>query len=267
MIKNIYITKNKYDVYDFIYEYLIKNYDSNIINNFSYYQENNSTFIKIKKSNIHIEYTPYNSAIDKNIIIEYINSFCSSLNNLLYKNNSRKIVIIYDFHLLYISYQYNIYHIVEKFKNYCDFILISNSIDNIVHPILNIFRVENISFENTKKKKWIKIYDSYDIKYLEKWKLVVHKIFENLIIKHNNLEFIFENRRHISLLFVTNIDINNIFLFLYDLIMNKFSEDFELIINITHLFTKYQYSIIKSTRYIIHFETLLIQIYNLINFD
>jgi len=266
-MNKIIITKNLIDIYNYIYNYLIEKYDKKIIDNFDYFEYNNNKYIKIKKSNIHIEYTPYSSAIDKIIINEYIYSFCSSMNNLFYKSNKKKVIIIYKLYLLNINNQLSIFYLYQKFKNYCNFIFITNNINNINLYFLNNLYIENINIDNVIKKKWNKIYKYYIIEYKQNWKLIVNNIFNSLMIKNTNTNFIKENRHNISLLFVSNININEIFLYLFDLFIIKFNDDIEKILFISELFCKYQYLIINSTRYIIHFETLLIQIFYLIHFN
>lgn len=267
MKNKIIITHNKFDIYEYIHQFLIGKYEKNIIDNFEYFEYNNNKYIKVKKSNIHIEFTPYSSAIDKTIITEFIYSFCSSLNNLFYKKTEKKIMIIYEFYLLNTINQLSILYIYHKFKNYCNFIFISNTIDNIITPFLDHFEFEKLDIPNVIDKKWINIYKSHSIEYKENWKLIIDDIFSSLLIKTTNISFVKKNRNQISLLFVSNINVEDIFLYLFSLFIHHFQNDISKINNISQLFCKYQYSIIKSTRYIIHFETLLIQIYNLLHFS
>lgn len=267
MENKIIICNNKFDIYKYIYQFLTNKYDKNIIDNFDYFEYNNNKYIKVKKSNIHIEFTPYSSAIDKTIITEFIYSFCSSLNNLFYKQKNKKIVIIYQFYLLNTMNQLSILYIYHKFKNYCNFIFISNTIDNIITPFLDYFKFEKLDIPDIIEQKWINIYKYHSIKYKQNWKSIIDDIFSSLLIKHNNVFFIQKNRNQISLLFVSNINIEESFLYLFSLFIKHFIHDISKINYICQLFCKYQYSIVTSTRYIIHFETLLIQIYNFLHFS
>lgn len=267
MNNTIIISNNKFDIYEYIYQNLINYYEQNIIDHFHYYEFNSNKYIKVKKSNIHIEYTPYASAIDKTIITQLIYSFCSSLNNLFYKEKKKKIVIIYQFYLLNTINQLSIFYIYLKFKNYCNFIFISNSIDNIITPFLDYFEIKNIYLENSIDKKWNNIYKYHLIEYKQNWKTIVDNIFLSLLKKYENISFIHTNRNFISLLFVSNINVEENFLYLFSLFINRFQNDISKINTISQLFCKYQYSIFTSTRYIIHFETLLIQIYKVLHFD
>lgn len=267
MINKILITNNNFDIHNYMYNYLVSKYDKKLINNFTYFEHNNNKYIKVKSSNIHIEFSPYCSAIDKIIITELIFSFCNSLNNLFYKEKVNKTIIIYNFYLLNYYNQLSIYYLYNKFKNYCNFILISNSIDNIIYPIINNFIIEKIKIDYFIDKKWDNIYKYHLIEKKKNWINIVDKIFENILIKHSNLNFIKKNRNYISLLFISNIDIKEIFDYLYLLCINNFkNSNIYKIYLITEIFTKYKYTINKSTRYIIHFEALLIQIYKYIHY-
>lgn len=267
MNNTIIISHNKCDIYEYINDFLVKRYDENIIKNFEYYEFNSNKYIKVKKSNIHIEYTPYASAIDKTIITELIYTFCSSLNNLFYKEKKKKIIVIHQFYLLNSINQLSILYIYLKFKKYCDFIFLSNSIDNIITPFLNYFEIKKIDLENSIDKKWDDIYKCHLIEYKQNWKTIVDNIFFSLLPKYENISFIRENRNLISLLFVSNINIEETFLYLFSLFINHLQNDIVKVNKICELFCKYQYSIVTCTRYIIHFETLLIQTYKVLHFD
>lgn len=158
-------------------------------------------------------------------------------------------------------------YIYLKFKNYCNFIFISNSIDNIITPFLDYFEIKNIYLENSIDTKWIDIYKYHSIEHKQNWKTIVDNIFSSLLVKYENISFINKNRNFISLLFVSNIDVEEIFQYLFSLFISHFPNDISKINTISQLFCKYQYSIVTSTRYIIHFETLLIQIYEVLHFD
>lgn len=114
MNNTIIISNNNFDIYGYIYKHLVNYYDKNIINNFHYYEFNSNKYIKVKKSNIHIEYTPYASAIDKTIITQLIYSFCSSLNNLFYKEKKKK--NCYHLPILFIKHNQPIIYYVYLFK-------------------------------------------------------------------------------------------------------------------------------------------------------
>ena len=208
------IVSNNTEIYNFLYQFLITKYDKNIINNFTFFEYNNNKYINVKKTKIHIEYTPYLSAIDKTIILEFIYPFCSLLNSFYYDKKYKKLIIIYDFYLLNTNQQLLIYYIIDKFKNFCSFILVSNSIDNIIIPILNLVKVKNVLLnDNSLEKKWFSIFKHHKIeKYDDSWKNIINNIFYLLNQKNTNLDFIYENRKNISLLFVTNINITKIFL-------------------------------------------------------
>ena len=190
MKNKIIICNNKFDIYKYIYQFLMNKYDKIIIDNFNYFEYNNNKYIKVKKSNIHIEFTPYSSAIDKTIITEFIYLFCSSLNNLFYKQKNKKIIIIYDFYLLNTMNQLSILYIYHKFKNYCHFIFVSNTIDNIIIPFLDYFEIQNIDLPKAIDEKWNNIYKSYSIEYKQNWKLIIDDIFSSLLNKTENISFI-----------------------------------------------------------------------------
>lgn len=263
------IISNKYEIYNFLYQFLIAKYDKSIIDNYTYFENKNNKYINVKRSKIHIEYTPYLSAIDKTIILEYIYPFCSLLNSFYYDKEYKKIIIIYNFYLLNVNQQLLIYYIMEKFKNFCDFILVSNSIDNIIIPILNLIQIQNVSInEDFLENKWLTIFKYHNIeKYDDSWKRIIVNIFDSLNKKNENLDFIYENRKYISLLFVTNINVTKIFVYLHKLFVDKYQNEISKLCYITELFSKYEFLIIKSTRYIIHFESLLIQIYKFIHYE
>lgn len=95
--------------------------------------------INYKKVEFYIYYTKYYIEIDIKQIIKYkkmvLIEFIKEINNTRNVNNDLKIIIIHGVNLLGLEEQFILRKIIEKNYHYCRFILISNTINNIIEPI------------------------------------------------------------------------------------------------------------------------------------
>lgn len=95
--------------------------------------------INYKKIEFYIYYTKYYIEIDINQIIKYkklvLIKFIKEINNTRNINNDLKIIIIHGINLLGLEEQFILRKIIEQNYNYCRFILISNTINNIIEPL------------------------------------------------------------------------------------------------------------------------------------
>lgn len=95
--------------------------------------------INYKKINFFIYYTKYYIEFDIKQIIKYkkivLIEFIKEINNTKNINNDLKIIIIHNINLLGLDEQFILRKIIEKNYKYCRFILISNTINNIIEPI------------------------------------------------------------------------------------------------------------------------------------
>lgn len=95
--------------------------------------------INYKNIEFYIYYTKYYIEIDINQIIKYkklaLIEFIKEINNTRNVNNDLKIIIIHGINLLGLEEQFILRKIIEKNYNYCRFILISSTINNIIDPI------------------------------------------------------------------------------------------------------------------------------------
>lgn len=95
--------------------------------------------INYKKIEFYIYYSKYYIEIDINQILKYkklvLIEFIKEINSTKNVNNNLKIIIIHSINLLGLEEQFILRKIIEKNYNYCRFILISSTINNIIEPI------------------------------------------------------------------------------------------------------------------------------------
>lgn len=95
--------------------------------------------INYKKIEFYIYYTKYYIEIDINQILKYkklvLIEFIKEINSTKNVNNNLKIIIIHGINLLGLEEQFILRKIIEHNYNYCRFILISSTINNIIEPI------------------------------------------------------------------------------------------------------------------------------------
>lgn len=86
-----------------------------------------------------IYYSNYYIEIDIKQIVKYkkivLIEFIKEINNTKNINNKLKIIIIHNVNLLGLEEQFILRKIIEKNYKYCRFILLSNTINNIIEPI------------------------------------------------------------------------------------------------------------------------------------
>lgn len=269
-------------------EYNINNYGSNIIK------------VNLFRSKYHIVFTPNNSALDKYIIQEAITDFCKT-NDTFFLNNCLplKIILIKNMDNLPHIAQTSLRRIMEKYSDTCRFIFIGSNIMNLLSAIqsrcihiqlksptpaeicctlnnicdkLNITNVDTTCIShaanrNMKQAIWMINFAKHNITFKISWQEYCQQIllylFSDTLLKPNNLMKI---RTIISNIFVTNIDPNDVFQYLYDNILKQCEQKnhpklYSIMSNIMHTTMVFNYRVKNSTRYILHFEAYINKIY------
>lgn len=272
------------------HEYNINNYGSNIIK------------VNLFRSKHHIVFTPNNSALDKYIIQEAITDFCKT-NDTYFFNNCLplKIILIKNMDNLPHIAQTSLRRIMEKYSDTCRFIFIGSNIMNLLCAIqarcihiqlksptsdeiktclqnihssqqlntnIDLNYISQNSNRNMKQAIWMLDFAKHNITFKISWQEYCHKIiqyiFSDTLLQLNNLMKI---RTIISNIFVTNIDPNDVFQFLYNNILHTCEktycgDKFYLIMShIMHTTMIFNYRVKNSTRYILHFEAYINKIY------
>lgn len=262
---------------------------------------NTKSKVLVKQSKNHIIIEPNNNGFDKYLIQEIIQEYARTENLKIFKqNNLFKVVIIDTIDNLSYTAQASLRRTMEKYGDRCKFIFISEQLSNIIEPLISrclLFRVplpskeqiidiityisvkENINLtcdnykfilDNCDNKinnaiwllEMIKLKISDD----SNWKEVIEDII-NLFINFN----FNDNKKMVSLinnirdkfyiLFVTNINIKDIIVVLLTKLLEKIN-DIQLKYEFINIITKYESRITLGTRYIVHYEGMIIELMN-----
>lgn len=213
-------------------------------------------------------------------------------------NNSIQIIILHHSEILDKETQFILRRIMELYIHNCRFILLSNSINKIIEPIKSrclLLRVKCLNNDDILKELII-------IKNKENFK-INDSVLENIIINSNRnfkkcileLEYYNLNKKYNSLISILsklnnlikkkNINnklFNDINDFLYKFIINNeynTTDLFKIIyfyfinimdndedkIKLTHIIAKYEYNYILGSKDIIHLQSFIYELYNIIN--
>jgi len=260
----------------------------------------NNLEIKIRQSLYHIEISPNGTGLDKYLVQEVIKEYACKHVILLDKIRSFKIIWIHNVQNLSYYAQTALRCTMEKYSSTCKFILSGNQLSKIIEPLRSRCLMVRIPSPNEKdimrvllniSLKESKILDirSYDkiishsnnnikdaIMFLEmkyynipiqiSWKIFLSEIITimNKSLKKQLLGENIERIRYILYkIFITNIDGTTIIKELLNQLLENFDK-YNLTYEIVELCTKYENSLSKGKRSIIHLEAFIYNVLYLI---
>jgi len=253
----------------------------------------------IKKSNYHIIIEPSNTNYDRYLIHDVVKNYAKHIGFDVYKTKRTfKIIQINNLDNFPFYAQTSLRRTMENYSDKCRFIMSCNSLSKVIRPVqsrcicirlptpteyklleftLNIIAKENIKISLKEIHKiistsnyciksvlWkLELY-TLNINYDTDYELYIHKI-TNYILKgnYNNINNI---RNIIFNISITNINHNKI---LQDIIKNILKSKLSDIIKIKimKLVSNLEHNLIRGRRSIIHFDSIIIGIMNIINVD
>ncbi len=265
---------------------------------------NSKEKVMINQSRYHIIIEPNNNGFDKYLIQEIIQEYAKTENLSIFKYKKLfKIVIINKIDNLSYSAQASLRRTMEKYADTCKFIFICDQLSKIIEPLRSrclLIRVplptkfqiietltqisyrENIKLlrddykyilDNCESKInnaiWLLEMKKFGVPNTHSWMIVIDKIV-NLVITKEELtnkflqDFIKKVRELFYILFITNIDVKKILLSLLRSLIEKIN-DIELKYKVVELVSAFELRISQGTRYIVHFEAMMVQILTLLN--
>lgn len=260
---------------------------------------NSKEKVMINQSRYHIIIEPNNNGFDKYLIQEIIQEYAKTENLTIFKYKKLfKIVIINKIDNLSYSAQASLRRTMEKYADTCKFIFICDQLSKIIEPLrsrcllirvplpTNLQIVETITqismnekinldvddyryiLDNCDSKInnaiWLLEMKKFGVPNTHSWKIVIEKMVD-LIINCNSLspkyiqEFIKDTREYFYILFITNIDVKKILMYLMINLVDKV-DDLNLKFKIIDIVSSYELRISQGTRYIVHFEAMMINI-------
>lgn len=259
--------------------------------------------VMIKQSKNHIIIEPNNNGFDKYLIQEIIQEYAKTINiKILKKRKMFKVVVIDKIDNLSYSAQASLRRTMEKYADRCKFIFLCDQLTNMKEPlrsrcltirvplptdsdivdvITNISIKENINLtakdykyilDNCESKLnnavWILEMMKLGIEDDNNWKDKVTVMVDS-ILNYNgeNIEDLLEIiRDKFYNLFITNIDIKKILLNMLFILVNEI-DDINMKYKIIEIVSKYELRMTKGTRYIVHFEAIVIELVNCLHKD
>lgn len=261
----------------------------------------NNLEIDIPQSLYHIEIFPNGTGLDKYLVQEVIKEYASK--HVLSLSTDKKFKVIWIHNVQNLSYyaQTALRCTMEKYSSTCKFILSGNQLSKIIEPLRSRCLMVRIPSPDDKdimrvlmnislKENRILDLDSYNeiisycgnnikdaIMYLEmkyhnipikvSWKEYLSDIIElmNKALKKQLTGSNIEKIRYILYkIFITNIDGTTIIKELLTQLLENFSK-FNLTYEIVELCTKYENSLSKGKRSIIHLEAFIYNVMYLVN--
>jgi replication factor C subunit 3/5 len=259
-----------------------------------------NTEVDILQSNYHIIIEPKNNGFDKYLIQEVVKEYAKEQSLQFFKTKKKfKIVVINTIDNLSFYAQTYLRRTMEKYINNCKFFLISNQLSNTIEPlrsrcvsikipvpsditimnlILDISLKEKLNLTHQdcmnilqkcdgdiNKVFWLIEIHHLGLEYLEPWKIYLKKIISylskiNKNTKPNEINQILLKSRDIFYnIFISNIDVIDI---IKELMINLTKLDLspETRYNIIDETTKHEYRLKIGKRHIIHLESYLINI-------
>tara|TARA_B100001093_G_scaffold519488_1_gene608769 strand:+ start:2141 stop:3298 length:1158 start_codon:yes stop_codon:yes gene_type:complete len=266
-----------------------------LINGYS----NSKEKVLINQSKYHIIIEPNNNGFDKYLIQEIIQEYAKTENLTIFKYKKLfKIVIINKIDNLSYSAQASLRRTMEKYADTCKFIFICDQLSKIIEPLRSrclLIRVplptdlqiietitqismhEKIDLDvndyryilNNCESKinnaiWLLEMKKFDVPNSHSWKIVIEQMV-NLIIGCESLsskfiqDFIKSTREYFYILFITNIDVKKILLYLMISLIERV-DNLDLKFKIIDTVSSFELRISQGTRYIVHFEAMMIKI-------
>ena len=258
---------------------------------------NNKIEVSLKHSNHHIVIEPFGTGFDKYLIQEVIKHYVKNKYIDLNGKKIYKIIFINNVDKLSYYAQTSLRCSMEKYSNYCKFILCSYNILKMINPIksrcmfikiprpniseLNLFinfiiKNEKIKITDIEKKKILYNYDNnpkiiiWKLNYLyyninnDLYFIKIIKEFINIINCNNIINNIKIIREKLYLLFVTNIDFK-LFLQKFFKIFYLLIDDSNILFEIIKIFSIVDLNLFLGKRIVIHFENLIFNIIYIIN--
>lgn len=215
----------------------------------------------LRYNNIYFEFSPIMSANDKHTIYNDLYNFCYSRNNLFYTEH-KKVILIYNFESLYYQYQIIIYSIMKETEKNCIFIIIFENCNSVVNFSLKNSRNVKMFFEDSVKIEWNKIFESEKIEYIHPWKNISDTIVDQIVDSRFDAEKFKNIKTMISMIFITNIDGQEVIEYLFKKIYENNKIGFDVKKKIIWNFCLYDLKLKTSTKYIIHLECLIVNCIN-----
>ena len=259
---------------------------------------NNSIEVELYHSRYHIIIEPFNTGFDKyliqEVVKEYIkNKFIDLEGRILYK-----IILINNIDKLSYYAQTSLRCTMEKYSNYCKFILCGQNISKIIEPIKSrclfikvprpptieiLDLILTISYKEKitlKKNSMLNLLNnfSHNMKLII-WNLDITKYnIENTINIDQSIDYIYKLlngriniftnikliRERLYLLFITNIDFKLLLRKFLDKIYFKI-DDIQILLQITKKISETDLNISLGKRIVIHFENLIYNIMFILN--
>jgi len=250
-----------YTINHWIHEYFKLQDIKNIKNTFEL--KNYSTFdikVKILINDNFIIYTPYNSALDKYVIVDILYDFAKSVN--LLDKAKKKYIIIHDFNKIHIKYHKYLIFLLKRFP--CTFVLICNHKECISTQLLqNIYLLDiPIALKENIDKFWQKKTSN-----TSPW----HRLLDNIFTlffkkksKKQKLQDYKKLRPMLADLYTSNISGKMIINYLiqnletYHFPYKKYSIIFDKLCEI-------EYRLEVGNRYIFHIEYLILFLQDILN--
>ena len=156
----------KQSLVDLLLYYMYKNDTKIVSNTITIDIIGSNEEVEIKSSNNHMIFYSNGNNTEKYILQGVIKYFVSTINNIC---NDVKLIIINDLHKMTCMTQMSLRQTMEKYSNICRFVLVSNSISNIIEPLKS--RCINKRIENPTDNQLMELSkyimdnecDSYDI--------------------------------------------------------------------------------------------------------
>ena len=268
--------------------YIIRGYGSNNLE------------VGINQSLYHIEIYPTGTGLDKYLVQEVVKKYANKKIINFKNNRTFKIIWIHNIHKLSYYAQTALRCTMEKFSYTCKFILTGTQLTKILKPLksrclmiklpaptnndimdilMEISYQENINlklkdYNDIIKKSKNNIKDAIwnlNFKYLnldikENWKIFLGKIIviiKNITTGKFKTEYIPEIRKTLYKIFITNIIDTVILKELLKQILIEF-KDYNLDYEIINICTKFENSLSKGKRSIIHLEAFIYNIVELL---
>ena len=259
---------------------------------------NNSIEVEIYHSQYHIIIEPYNTGFDKYLIQEVVKEYIKNKFIDLEGRNLYKIILINNIDKLSYYAQTSLRCTMEKYSNYCKFILCGQNISKIIEPIksrclfIKVPRPSGIEILDLiltltykeklflKKKDMLNLLNNFsnNIKLII-WNLDLNKHnINNKINLEESIDYIFNLlknkvdvftnikliRERLYLLFITNIDFKLLLKTFLDKIYFKIN-DKQILLQIIKKISDTDLNISLGKRIVIHFENLIYNIMFILN--
>ena len=259
---------------------------------------NNSVEAELYHSPYHIIIEPYNTGFDKYLIQEVVKEYIKSKFIDLEGKTLYKIILINNIDKLSYYAQTSLRCTMEKYSNYCKFILCGQKISKIIEPIksrclfikvprpskielidliLTIIYKENFFIKKTEILKLLNNYSNnskliiwkldlnkHNITYINNIDISITYILNLLNDTNNYLKNIKLIRDRLYLLFITNIDFKLLLKKLLEQIYFKVDNK-KILLLITKKVSETDLNLSLGKRVVIHFENLIYNIIFILN--